>query len=114
MTASAFETLYGPAGSHMVTLVVVMFAFSSIISWSYYGEQGVTYLFGKGAIKYYKWIFVGMVLVGAILKLHTILNLSDAFLGLMVIPNMIANIMLTPKLKKEIKKYEADLAAGRL
>ncbi len=114
LTASAFETLYGPAGSHMVTLVVVMFAFSSIISWSYYGEQGVTYLFGKGAIKYYKWIFVGMVLVGAILKLHTILNLSDAFLGLMVIPNMIANIMLTPKLKKEIKKYEADLAAGRL
>ncbi len=114
LTAKAFETLYGTGGTYMITLVVVLFAFSSIISWSYYGEQGVTFLFGEKWIKAYRYIFTCMVFVGALMKLDTILNFSDAFLGLMVIPNLIANILLTPKLKKELKQYENDLKAGRI
>jgi AGCS family alanine or glycine:cation symporter len=114
LTAAAFSTLYGSAGTYVITFVVIMFAFSSIISWAYYGEQGVTYLFGEKGIKFYRWVFVAIVVLGAVLKLDTVLNLSDAFLGLMVIPNLIANILLTPKLKKELKQYEVDLKAGRV
>ena len=55
-----------------------------------------------------------MVFVGAIVKLSLILNISDAVLGLMAIPNLIANIMLTPRLKKDLKQYEADLKAQRI
>jgi len=114
LTAIAFSTLYGDLGKHMLTLVVVLFAFSSIISWSYYGEQGMVFLFGKGVIKSYRVVFTLTVFLGAILKLGTILNFSDAVLGLMAIPNLLANIILSPKLKKDLKKYEADLNAGRL
>ncbi len=114
LTGLAFSTLYGNWGIILLTLVVVMFAFSSIISWSYYGEMGVAYLFGEKAIPYYKWIFTGFVFVGSMVKLGVILNLSDAFLGLMVLPNLIANVMLMPRLKKDLKQYEADLKAERL
>jgi len=114
LTAIAFTSLYGGFGRHMLTLIVVLFAFSSIISWSYYGEQGMVFLFGNKAVKPYRVVFTLAVFVGAILKLGTILNFSDAVLGLMAIPNLLANIMLTPKLKKDLKKYEADLNAGRL
>jgi len=114
LTASAFATLYGDFGIYMVALVVVLFAFSSIISWSYYGEQGVTFLFGAKYIPTYRVVFTSFVFIGAMLKLSTVLNFSDAFLGLMVVPNLIANVMLTPKLKKELKTYEADLKAGKV
>lgn len=119
LTAFAFSTLYGPFGQYMVTLVVVMFAFSSIISWSYYGEQGVAYLFGvkkvgKMAIQFYRYIFTATVFLGAVLKLSTVLNFSDAVLGLMAIPNLLANIILSPKLKKELRQYDKDLKAGRV
>ncbi|MCB9062570.1 MAG: sodium:alanine symporter family protein [Halobacteriovoraceae bacterium] len=114
LTASAFSTLYGEAGNLMITLVVVLFAFSSIISWAYYGEQGVEFLFGHKYIGVYKIIFVIFVAIGAVTELNTIINFSDAFLGLMAIPNLTANIILAPKLKEQIKKYAADLRAGRI
>jgi len=114
LTGRAFETLYGTFGIHMITLVVIMFAFSSIISWSYYGEMGVAFLLGEKAIPIYKWVFTGFVFVGAMVKLDLILNISDAVLGLMAIPNILANIILMPKLKLDLKKYEADLKAERL
>jgi AGCS family alanine or glycine:cation symporter len=114
LTASAFATLYGSAGTYMITLIVILFAFSSIISWSYYGEQAMVFLFGEGTIKGYRMIFTLFVLVGAVLQLSTILNFSDAFLGLMAIPNLIANLVLTKDLKKELKTYERDLAAGNV
>jgi alanine or glycine:cation symporter, AGCS family len=114
LTGKAFASIYGPAGTYLVTLVVILFAFSSIISWSYYGEMGIVFLFGSKAVKPYHIIFVLMVFVGAIVKLSLILNISDAVLGLMAIPNLIANIMLTPRLKKDLKQYEADLKAQRI
>lgn len=114
LTASAFSTLYGSFGNYMITLVVVLFAFSSIISWSYYGEQALVFLLSEKAVMPYRIIFTVFVFVGAMTKLGTILNFSDAFLGLMAIPNLIANLMLTKSVKKELKAYEKDLASGNL
>jgi len=114
LTAAAFGTLYGSAGTYMITLIVILFAFSSIISWSYYGEQAMVFLFGEKSIKGYRVFFTAFVFVGAVLKLSTILNFSDAFLGLMVIPNIIANLMLSKGLKKELKQYERNLASGNV
>lgn len=114
LTAMAFSTVYGDTGTYMLTLMVVLFAFSSIISWSYYGEQGLVFLFGEKSIIPYRAVFTLVVFVGAVTKLGTILNFSDAVLGLMAVPNLIANVMLSRPLKKELKQYEKDLAAGKL
>ncbi len=109
LTAAAFSTLYGGAGEYIIMIVVVLFAFSTIISWSYYGEQGVTYLWGEKYIPHYRYVFLGFTLLGALLELKIVLNLSDAVFGLLAIPNLIANIMLSKDLRKKLKAYEANM-----
>lgn len=88
LTARAFASVMGPAGSWIVTITVTMFAFSTLISWSYYGEQGVTYVFGEKGITPYRYVFVLFVFLGAIAKLSVVLNISDGVYGLLAIPNM--------------------------
>lgn len=106
MTAAAFETVLGPTGRFIVTLTVTLFAFSTMISWSYYGEQGVTFIAGEKYIPLYRYIFVGFIFLGAILQLTVVLNLSDAFYGLLAIPNLIACYFLLPKLRTMIRNYD--------
>jgi len=114
MTAYAFESVMGPAGRWIVTLTVTLFAFSTIISWEYYGEQGVTFIFGDKYIKVYRYIFIGFIFVGAIAQLNIVLNISDAVYGLLAIPNMIACYMLLPKVKEMLKEYEAKRKSGEI
>lgn len=114
LTGYAFSLVLGKAGSLIVTLTVLFFAFSTIISWSYYGEKGAMYIFGKKGITPYRYIFIGFVFLGAILKLEPVLNFSDAVFGLLAIPNLICNFILMPKLNKELKDYESDLKSGKI
>jgi AGCS family alanine or glycine:cation symporter len=114
MTAQAFEMVMGPLGRWIVTLTVTLFAFSTIISWSYYGEQGVTFIFGEKFIPIYRYVFIGFIFVGAIAQLNIVLNVSDAVYGLLAIPNMIACYMLLPKVKEMLTDYTAKLKAGEI
>ncbi len=109
MTAWAFESVYGVFGRGIVTLTVTLFAFSTIISWSYYGEQGVTFVFGEKYINTYKVIFVVFIFLGAIAQLNTILNISDAVYGLLAIPNLIGTYFLLGKAKQSLQEYETSL-----
>ena len=104
----------GPVGVWIVTITVTMFAFSTLISWSYYGEQGTTFIFGEKGIKLYRYIFVVFVFLGSILKLQTVLNLSDAVYGLLAIPNMVACFLLMPVVKRMIVEYKAKLKSGEI
>ncbi len=114
LTAAAFETLYGSFGGWMVTMTVVLFAFSTIISWSYYGEKASVFLFGRKSVTPYRIVFLCFIMIGAVLKLEVVLNFSDAVFGLLAIPNLIACILLVPKLKKALKDYEAKLRSGKI
>ncbi len=114
LTARAFASVMGAPGTWIVTIAVTMFAFSTLISWSYYGEQGVTYVFGEKGIKPYRYIFVVFVFLGAIAKLSVVLNLSDAVYGLLAIPNIIACFLLMPVVKKILTEYKADLKSGKI
>lgn len=116
LTALAFSSAMGPIGVWIVTITVTMFAFSTLISWSYYGEQGVTYLFGdkKVSITIYRYIFVFFVFLGAILKLQVVLNISDAVYGLLALPNMLACFFLLPVVKKMIVEYRGKLKSGEI
>ena len=107
MTAHAFESVLGPIGRYIVTLTVTLFAFSTMISWSYYGEQGVSFIFGRKYIPYYRMIFIGVIFMGAITQLSIVLNLSDALYGMLAIPNIFACYMLLPKVKEALKNYRA-------
>lgn len=114
MTAVAFESVMGPLGRGIVTLTVTLFAFSTIISWSYYGEQGVTFVFGEKFIPAYRYLFIVFIFFGAILKLDLVLNISDGVYGLLALPNIIACYLLLPKVKKELKDYTRRLKAGEV
>jgi AGCS family alanine or glycine:cation symporter len=114
MTAVAFETAMGPIGRWIVTLTVTLFAFSTIISWSYYGEQGVTFIVGEKWIPVYRWIFIGFIFVGSIAQLSIVLNISDAVYGLLALPNLMACYLLLPKAKEALKVYEAKLKSGEI
>ena len=109
MTAWAFSSVYGPLGQGIVTMTVTLFAFSTIISWSYYGEQGVTFIFGEKGIKYYRYVFIAFIFLGAIAQLQLVLNVSDAVYGLLAIPNLIGTYFLLSKVKALLNDYDVKL-----
>lgn len=109
MTAWAFENVYGVWGRGIVTLTVTLFAFSTIISWSYYGEQGVTFVFGEKYIPAYRYMFIGFIFLGAIAQLNLVINISDAVYGLLAIPNLIATFFLVRKVKEDLNDYKKTM-----
>ncbi len=109
MTAWAFENVYGVFGRGIVTLTVTLFAFSTIISWSYYGEQGVTFVFGEKYIPAYRYIFIIFIFLGAIAQLNLVINISDAVYGMLAIPNLIATYFLVGVVKKDLKIYKDNM-----
>ena len=116
LTSSAFTSVLGDVGGWIVTITVIFFAFSTIISWSYYGEKGVTYIFGDGktGVLVFRILFVIFVFIGAVSKLTPVLNFSDAVFGLLAIPNLICNFLLRGKLDESLKEYESDLKEGKV
>ena len=92
-------------GEKIVTISVLLFAISTAISWSYYGDRSADYLFGTKAILPYKWIFLGFVFLGAIAELEAVWAFGDAALGFMTFPNLISIILLSTALKKMTIEY---------
>ena len=106
MTSGAFGSVISWF-PYVLTVAVVLFAFSSMISWSYYGYQGWSFLFGrtKRAEYTYKVIFCVFVVIGAAASLNSVIGFSDAMVFAMMVPNMIGLVLLAPKVKSELKKY---------
>ncbi len=92
-------------GDKIVTTSVLLFAVSTAISWSYYGDRATDYLFGAKAIIYYKWVFLLFVFIGAIAELEAVWSFGDAALGFMTFPNLISIVLLSGYLKKITKEY---------
>ena len=97
----------------VLTIAVVLFAFSSMISWSYYGFQAWTFLFGKSKMvgNAYKVIFCLFVKIGGAISLGSVIDFSDAMIFAMLVPNMIGLFFLAPKVKEELKKYMEKIKA---
>ena len=108
LTMNAFREGLAPLGDwgHYVVLVAVMlFAVSTAISWSYYGDRCANYLFGHGAVLPYKFIFVLMHFFGAVVPLAVVWALGDVALAIVIVPNLIALILLAPKVVDETRDY---------
>ncbi|MDO8092852.1 MAG: sodium:alanine symporter family protein [Candidatus Brocadiales bacterium] len=95
LTKNAFETGLPVFGGIVVTMGLVLFAVSTAISWSYYGDRCALYLFGPGAVMPYRWIFVVALFVGAMTQINFVWGFSDITFGLMAFPNLIAIIALS-------------------
>ena len=105
MTNAAFVTAYGSIGSQLLTIALVLFAFTTILGWNYYGERACIYLTGSKGVMPYRIIFIVLIASGAFLKLEAIWILADIVNGLMAIPNLIALIALSGVVVAETKLY---------
>ena len=105
LTQAAFSSLFGTPGALALTFCLVLFAFTTILGWSYYGERCFEFLFGTKHIKLYRVIFVIMVALGGFLKLDLIWIIADIVNGLMALPNLIALLALSPVIIRETKNY---------
>ena len=106
LTSMAFDSVI-PGFSYILTIAIVLFAFSTMISWSYYGLQSWKYLFGKGktADTVYKLLFLVFIVIGAAATLDAVIKFSDAMILALVFPNMIGLFFLFPKVREEMAKY---------
>ena len=105
LVASAFSHVFGYAGSAFIAIAILLFAFSTVLGWSYYGTKAWEYLFGTAATMIYKVIFVLFIIVGATMNLDLAWDISDTFNGLMSIPNLIGVLSLSPLVMKITANY---------
>ncbi|TYB77268.1 alanine:cation symporter family protein [Bizionia saleffrena] len=105
LTASAFDSAIPTFGNYLLLLCIAVFSVSSLFSYSYYGTKCMSFLFGAHNKKYYNYIYILSIIVGATTSLGLIINLIDGFFALMAIPTMLATLILAPKVLKEAKRY---------
>ena len=105
LVSQAFGKYFGAPGTWFVAIAMLFFAFTTVLGWSQYGSKAVEYLFGTKGVKVYKFIFVAMILSGAVMEGGLAWDLSDTFNGLMMIPNLIGVLTLLPLVMKITKNY---------
>ncbi|MBD3670486.1 MAG: sodium:alanine symporter family protein [Gammaproteobacteria bacterium] len=105
LTTHAFELALPGAGGYIVTLGLALFAFTTILGWSYYGEKCVEYLFGIKSIVWYRFLWVLAIFIGADLELKFIWLVADTLNALMALPNLIALALLSPVVFKLSREY---------
>ncbi len=115
LTSRAIETVL-PWFPIPLAVVVMLFAYSTMIAWSYYGLEGWMYLFGRSGIARhsYNLIFLGGVTLGCVVQLQAVLDFSDAMVFAMAFTNMIALYLLAPVVRRELEGYRARLASGAI
>ena len=115
ITLYAFEqTRLGAWFPYLLSVSIVLFAFSTMISWCYYGERAWGYLVGPGSLIVFRLIFVACVFVGAVASLGPVLDFSDVMLLSMALPNILGGILLAPLVRRRLKTYWARYKSGQL
>ena len=114
ITSQAFAN-YIPFSDIFLTIAVVLFAVSTMISWSYYGLQAWKFLFGRGRAMdlTYKFLFLVFIVVGAAASMDSIWAFSDAMIFAMVFPNMVGLYFLFPEVQKQLKRYLKAIKVAR-
>lgn len=114
LVASAFNSVFswGNIGQKFIAIAMFLFAFTTVLGWSHYGSKAVEYLFGQKGVKVYKVIFVLMIVSGGLMTSSLAWDISDTFNGLMMIPNLIGVVALSPLVMKITKNYVARKLHG--
>ena len=101
----AFSQVFGRPGAWFIAIAILLFAYSTVLGWSHYGSIACEYLFGAKAVNVYRVIFVILVLSGSVLEAQLAWDISDTFNGLMMIPNLIGVLVLSPLVMKCTQNY---------
>lgn len=113
LTATAFGNAMPGVGKYLLMICIAVFSISSLFSYSYYGTKATSFLFGTEKMKYYNYIYVISIMIGATTSLDMMINLIDSLFALMAIPTMLATLLLAPKVMKETKRYIQKLKESR-
>ncbi|WP_375560088.1 amino acid carrier protein [Bernardetia sp. OM2101] len=115
LTSKAFGKSI-PWFPYVLTIAIVLFAFSTMISWSYYGERAWAYLFGQGKIAslVYKGVFLVFVVIGASIELGAVVDFSDMMILGMAFPNILGLIILSPEVRKDLREYFRKIKSGEI
>ncbi len=105
LTTLAMESTLGVVGRQVVSVSVVLFAVSTIVGYAYYGRKCFSYLFGKRRGRYYDLFYLGMLVGGAVVSVEAVVNLLDTAFALMALPNMIATLLLAPRVMEATRDY---------
>ena len=108
LTQYAFNSVYGQAGAIFIAICMLFFAFSTILGWYFFGETNIKYLFGPKAVRPYIIVVCIFIIVGSLMHVETIWNMSDCFNSLMAVPNIIGVFALTSVVKKTYKDYREN------
>lgn len=110
LTSKAFDSTI-PGSSLPLSFIAILFAFSTMLAWSYYGMKGWTYLFGNSPFieNIFKVIFCIFIVLGCMINLDSVLKISDAIIFIVAIPNIIGLYLLAPLVKKELKEYKEQI-----
>ncbi|MEM1444869.1 MAG: alanine/glycine:cation symporter family protein [Planctomycetota bacterium] len=116
VTLAAFSQVDALAGwfPYILSVCIVLFAFSTMIAWCYYGERAWGYLFGLESVFVFRLAFVACVFVGAVASLSTVIAFADAMLLSMALPNILGGILLAPLVKKRLSHYWSKYRSGEL
>lgn len=106
LTSSAFESVF-PWFKYALSIIVILFALTTLISWAYYGQKAWNYIVGEGKKRtlFYQIIFLIVIVIGSILNVETIINITDAMMLGMAFPNCLAMYFLAKELKEDLRKY---------
>lgn len=96
ITMYAFEAVFGRAGSYVVSVGIVLFAFSTLLGWSVYGCRVSEYLGGRNCMRVYKVLFLLVSFIGSVSSVQLVWDLADTFNGLMALPNLVGVLLLSP------------------
>jgi AGCS family alanine or glycine:cation symporter len=109
LTLEAFEMGIPVIGKYLLMISALVFALSTMFTYSYYGQKCASYLFGASKVKYYTYFYLVTIVVGAVASLDFVVSLVDGMYAVMAFPNMIAALYLAPKVKAAAKDYFARM-----
>lgn len=112
ITMNAFNQAFGNVGGMFLAICLMFFAFTTIVGWYYFGESNVRYLFGKAGLIPYQILVVGAIFLGSIMKVDVVWTLNGFLNNLMVYPNVIALLILSPVVIQIYRDYNRQLKAG--
>ena len=113
LTSSAFAQAMPGFGNYIVAIALAIFAFTTTLGWSFYGERCVVYLFGPKSVKPYRVLWILALPIGATVSLDFIWLVADTLNAMMALPNLIALVLLSPVVFKLVKEYLEKETAGK-
>ncbi len=113
LTAAAFEALLGTSGLVVVLVCAVCFAVTTILTYSFYGTQCASFLFGVQRKRYYQWVYVAFIIVASVVSLDAAISIIDGAFAMMAIPTMASTLLLAPRVRAAATVYFARLRAER-